>query len=54
MFCLHCGSFNFYFQMFQCTNDGIQLAEFNRFSYFNQTLGFYDKQVLKKDLYTSE
>ena len=34
--------------MFQCTNDGIQLAEFNRFSYFNQALGFYDKQVLKK------
>lgn len=27
--------------MFEFTNDGIELSEFNRFSYSNQALGFY-------------
>ena len=41
IFWLHCGSYNFYLQMFEFTNHGIELSEFHRFSYSNQALGFY-------------
>ena len=34
--------------MFEFSNGGNSLAEFNPFSYFNQALGFYDKLVLEK------
>ena len=56
IFWLHCGSYNFYLQMFEFTNHGIELSEFHRFSYSNQALGFYimiSGFFSKKDLFTS-
>ena len=46
-----CGPYNFYFnQMFEFTDKGrTKLAEIDRFRYFDQALGFYDKLVFEKD-----
>jgi len=50
--CVHCGPYNLYlfYQMFEFNKGRINLAEFNRFSCFNQALGFCDKLVFEKDL----
>ena len=39
--------------MFEFNKDEIKPAEFKRFCYFDQALGFYDKLVFEKDLLVS-
>ena len=45
-----CGPYNFYFnQMFEFNKGRTKLAEIDRFRYFDQALGFYDKLVFETE-----